>query len=117
MANLITHLENVGRAVFVPSRCYTAPAMAASGDNEGPVGYRWPGADEAELDAACARIARQIALGHARMVGVLPVFGGVLAAARRSPGPEVELGPLLERLASSLAGFVGGTVGFVRSFR
>jgi hypothetical protein len=65
----------------------------------------WPGADEAEIAQTCAALARRLVAANARAVGVLPAAG--------SPN----LGPLLVRLASAMAGFVGGRVGVVPRWR
>jgi hypothetical protein len=74
-------------------------------------GYPWPGEDEATLSAACARIARQLARSGTRVIGVLPLAEP--PRRRRRGRRRVVLGPLLERLAEALAGFVDGSVGFV----
>jgi hypothetical protein len=89
--------------------------MAADADQGDAPGYAWPGADEEAVSAGCARVARHLALAGVRTIGVLPVFG---TPARRprpgqlDPSEAVDLRPLLERLAGSLAAFGGGTVAF-----
>jgi hypothetical protein len=65
----------------------------------------WPGANEAAVAQECAALARRLVASDARAIGVLPAAG--------SPN----LGPLLVRLASALAGFVGGRVGVVPRWR
>ncbi|HTA18671.1 MAG TPA: hypothetical protein VK989_05230 [Polyangia bacterium] len=67
----------------------------------------WPGADEAELTVVCGVMARRLAATSARVIGVVPVGGPV----------SLNLGPLIVRVASALAGFVGGRVGVVPRWR
>jgi hypothetical protein len=77
----------------------------------------WPGVDEAEVAAASARIARHLARTGVRTVGLLPISGSRLIPTRRRIQVSADLAPLLERLALALAGFVGGTVGFVAAWK
>src|SRR5215468_5858419 len=85
------------------------------GDAREPGARDWPGADEAALELACTRIARHMVRSGARTVGVLP-FAGKEPASRRgrsSPASTVDLGPLLERLASSIFALDGGAVALI----
>jgi hypothetical protein len=94
----------------------SAPAAA---DPPKPAGYDWPEADEAEVMAACARVARHLTRAGVRSVGVLPVVGGPHWWSILMSGgtPTIDLQPILERLATSMVSFVGGTVGFIGPWR
>jgi hypothetical protein len=70
--------------------------------------YPWPAA-QGDLDAACGRIARHLARGGARVIGLLPV-GGELDS-------PPALSPLLDRVATALVGFVRKDVALVDTWR
>jgi len=61
----------------------------------------------------CGVMARRLAAAPARVIGVVPAGGGTPLNALDT----LNLGPLLVRLASALAGFVGGRVGVVPRWR
>jgi hypothetical protein len=65
----------------------------------------WPGIDEASVETMCTVMARRLQGASARAIGVLPAAG------------SVNLGPLLVRLATGLAGFTGGKVGVIPRWR
>jgi hypothetical protein len=85
----------------------TAPPLDDSGEPSSRVPLpAWPGADEAAVATACTIMGRRLHAAPARVIGVLPAAGG-----------SMNLGPLLVRLASALAGFASGRVGVVPRWR
>jgi hypothetical protein len=85
------------------------------------------GLDARTLEMACLRIARQLALGPARIVGFLPVGGragrpgrarraGRAGQADQAGDDETDLAPLLDELGGALTQFARGDVALVSSF-